>query len=289
MKYRTKTIIELTQEYILPVLELANIEVNPESGLMKPKDIETNSAYTEKNEAGSKFMICALNESAYNYHMRNTQTTTLFNPFGLNKKGYLDTYKLLKMTERILYCMEIDDFYTDSEELVEENKDEDTIESEMINLVQITKQEALDDSGRKIFSANVFNREIEQWVSIASIELAINEQCGLLLLISEVCKYYMDNARDDEVKYGNIDKKAFELYTRMEKLAGELDKNFTELKEYNKEMAEKLLSNKDDDMELDMGEEMGIVKMDPDAHKSEPKIATPTTENVIGSDVILDL
>lgn len=259
IKFRTKTIIELTQEYIMPILDLANIEVDLKCGYIKPKGIPNAVAFSSKGGKNEeKFMIVAINEDCYNYHMYNPKTTTLINPFILNSKGNLDTYKLMKFIERIIYCMEIGDYYVDDEEVETLDKDEDTIRAEMEKYIEVRKAESTEVSDLKRFTAEVFNLETEKWKPIAVVDTTVSDQFGLLLLASEVCKYYTQNFEHDEQVYGNMQIKALNLVERSERLQKDLDKNFEVLKLYTKEFEEKQKIMSDKDLVLDTSNPVGI-------------------------------
>lgn len=259
IKFRTKTIIELNNEYVMPILELANIEVDPKCGYIKPKGIPNAVAFSSKGGKGEeKFMIVPLNESCYEYHMYNLKTTTLVNPFILNGKGNIDTYKLMKFLERIIYCMEIGDFYTDDEEIETLDKDENTIREEMDKYIEIRKADSTEISELKRFTAEVFDLNTEEWKLIAAVDTTVPDQFGLLLLASEVCKYYTQNFEHDEQVYGNMQTKAFNLMERSERLQRDLDKNFEALKLYTKEFEEKQKVMSDKDLILDTSTPVGI-------------------------------
>lgn len=259
IKFRTRTIVELTQEYIMPILDLANIEVDLRCGYIKPRGIPNAVAFSSKGGKGEeKFMIVAINEDCYNYHMYNSKTTTLVNPFILNAKGNLDTYKLMKFIERIIYCMEIGDYYTDDEEVETLDKDEDTIREEMNKYIEVRKADSTEISDLKRFTAEVFDLEMEEWKLIAAVDTVVPDQFGLLLLASEVCKYYMQNFEHDEQVYGNMQTKAFNLTERSERLQRDLDKNYEALKLYTKEFEEKQKVMSDKDLILDTSNPVGI-------------------------------
>lgn len=259
IKFRTKTLIELNNEYVMPILDLANIEVDQKCGYIKPKGIPNAVAFSSKGGKGEeKFMIVPLNESCYEYHMYNTKTTTLVNPFILNAKGNLDTYKLMKFLERIIYCMEIGDYYTDDEEVETLDKDEDTIKEEMNKYIEVRKAESTEISDLKRFTAEVYDLNLEEWRLIAAIDTTVEDQFGLLLLASEVCKYYTQNFDHDDQVYGNIQTKAFNLVERSERLQRDLDKNYEALKLYTKEFEEKQRVMSDKDLVLDTSNPVGI-------------------------------
>lgn len=252
MSLRVKTLIEFTKEYVLPILNFANVRLD-EYGFMKPIGVPDSQAYKDSSETGNnRFFVVVTNESQYEYHLKNKDTTVLFNPFLRSDRGSNDIYRLVKFIERIVYSQEFDDFYTDETETETIDKDEATIRDEMSKYINITMTKEEGNNGLNTFAVNVYREDIQEHEPLVAITAVANTSVGLLLLCSEVIKYYTQNTYDDQVKYGgNINKKAFILHEAMEKITDDINRNNDDYKKMHREIKEKTTITNDKDLILD--------------------------------------